>query len=70
MEPQNQTPTRNHNLRYWLTGIVILITFILGDIVAVALPAMALSPGQIFAGGAAFMLIAGGVIYTVWQLKG
>ena len=61
---------RQPNVRYWLAGIIVLITFALADVIAVALPSMALSPAQIFAGGAAYVLIAGGSLYTVWQLKG
>ncbi len=77
MNTQNPTETLStqaiapeSRLRYWLVGIVVLLTFALADVLAVALPAMALSVAQSFAIVAAFVLISGGSIYTVWQLKG
>ena len=59
----------NHHLAYWLTGIAALLAFALADVAAVALPAMVLSSGEVVAGALAFILIALGVLVTVWQLE-
>jgi len=60
---------RRHRLSWWLLGIALLAAFAFLDIAAVALPAMAVSPGQVLAFGAAFVLITGGVLFTVWRLE-
>ncbi|MES1260581.1 MAG: hypothetical protein ABUS49_02510 [Acidobacteriota bacterium] len=58
-----------HHLAYWILGVVVLLAFTLWDTAVVALPAMALSVGQLLACAAAFLLIAGGVLFTVWRLE-
>ena len=58
-----------HHLAYWILGIVLLLAFVLWDAAVVALPAMALTVGQLVAFAIAFVLIAGGVLFTVWQLE-
>jgi hypothetical protein len=66
----NSSSKPAHHLIYWLLGALIVLAFGLIDAVAVALPAMALSVSQLFAGAMAFALIAGGLLYTVWRLEG
>lgn len=60
---------KKHQLAWWLLAAVFLLAVVLGDAAVVALPAMALTAGQLFAGAAAFALIAGGVLFTVWRLE-
>ncbi len=58
-----------HRLSYWLAGITILSAMGLADAAAVAIPAMVASLPQVFAVAAAFTMIAGGVLYTVWNME-
>ena len=60
---------QKHHLAYWLLGVTVLIAFVLGDAAVVAVPAMALTVGQLLAGAFAFALIAGGVLFTIWRLE-
>ena len=59
----------DHHLTYWLLGITILLAFGLVDIAAIGLAATAVSDGQLLAVAIAFLLIAGGALYTVWRLE-
>jgi hypothetical protein len=56
-------------LSYWLLAITIVMAFGLVDIAVVALPAMAISLLQVFALAIAFVLMAGGLLFTVWQFE-
>jgi hypothetical protein len=58
-----------HHLSYWLLAITIVMAFGLVDIAVVALPAMAISLLQVFALAIAFVLMSGGLIFTVWQFE-
>jgi len=46
-----------------------VMAFGLVDIAVVALPAMAISLLQVFALAIAFVLMSGGLIFTVWQFE-
>jgi hypothetical protein len=65
----NSSMKQAHNLGYWLLGIIVLIAFGLVDAAVVAVPAMVLTVYQLVAGAIAFVLIAGGLLFTVWRLE-
>jgi hypothetical protein len=65
----NSSIRQAHHLGYWLLGITILIAFGLVDAAMVAVPARALTFNQLFAGAMAFVLMAGGLLFTVWSLE-
>jgi hypothetical protein len=65
----NSSIKQTHHLSYWLLGIVLLIAFGLVDAAVVALPATAVTVSQLLAGAIAFVLIAGGLLFTVWRLE-
>lgn len=60
---------KTHHLAYWMLGITTLLAFALADAAAVALPATLLTAGQMLAVGFAFLLIAGGLLFTIWRLE-
>ncbi len=58
-----------HRLSSWLLGVTLLLAFLLTDTAIVALPAMLITPAQLFACALAFLLISGGLLFTVWRLE-
>ena len=58
-----------HHLSYCLLGITVLLAFAMLDLAAVAIPAMAVSLPQALAVAAAFILISGGGVFTVWNME-
>jgi hypothetical protein len=63
------TTTKPSNFKYRILGAIVLMAFLVGDAAVVAIPAMALSPAHLVAVVVAFVMIAGGALFTVWQLK-
>lgn len=63
------TTTKPSNFKYWILGAIAMLTFLVADAAAVVIPAMALSPAHLVAFVVAFLLIAGGALFTVWKLK-
>lgn len=59
-----------HRLGRWLIALTILFAFGLLDINVVALPARVISVWEVIAGVATFVIVAFGVIYTVWRMEG
>jgi hypothetical protein len=66
---ENMNHSRSHHLTYWLLGVTIVLAFGFGDIAAIALAAAAVSSGLLAALSVAFMLIAGGALFTVWRFE-
>jgi hypothetical protein len=60
---------RKHYLGFWLLGVIIAVAFGLVDLAMVAVPAMAISVSQLLAVAISFLLIAGGLLVTVWRLE-
>lgn len=58
-----------HRLSTWLLAATLLLAFLLADTAIVALPAMLITPVQLIACALAFVLIAGGLLFTVWRLE-
>jgi hypothetical protein len=58
-----------HRLGRWLIALTILFAFGLLDINIVAVPARVVSGWEVFAGVVTFVIIAFGVVYTVWKME-
>ena len=57
-----------HPAATWLGGVTLLLAFAGIDVATVARAAGLLNVGELVAGAAAFVLIAGGALVTVWWM--
>ena len=59
----------NDDLLYWIAAILLLMGFGLGDAAIVAWSASLVTIWQLVAATISFVLIGGGMLFTVWQMR-
>jgi hypothetical protein len=66
---QTNAGREKHGVGRWVVGFTLLVAVGLLDAALVLLPANAVSGSQVFAGAAAFVIIAAGILYTIWRME-
>jgi hypothetical protein len=64
------TKRGDNHLLFWIGATLLLVFFGLGDTAIVAWSASLVSAAQLAVAGVAFLSISGGVLFTIWQMRG